>query len=82
MNAEDIEKDEVFNPISGDDLICEIVNMYPETVDFLGQIGMHCIGCASSQFENLRQACRVHGLNAALVTQELNKIVRGESEYA
>lgn len=82
MSIEDIEKEEVFNPISSDDLIGEIVNMYPETVDFLGQLGMHCISCSSAQFENLRQACRTHGLDTVLVTQELNKIVRGESEYA
>ena len=62
-------------PVSGDDLIGEIVSMYPETVDFLAEIGMHCIGCASSQFETLYEACRVHRLKASKVIRELNRII-------
>lgn len=67
--------DEYDGPVSGDDLIGEIVTLYPETVDFLAEIGMHCIGCASSQFETLREACYVHHLRAGQVIRELNRII-------
>ena len=43
-------------PIYQDDLIAEIVNLYPETVPYLASIGMHCIGCLSAQFETLQEA--------------------------
>ena len=67
--------DDYEGPVSGDDLIREIVSLYPETVDYLAECGMHCIGCASSQFETLYEACRVHHLRAAYVIRDLNRII-------
>ena len=64
-------------PVSGDDLIAELPNLYPETVDFLNSLGMHCIGCAASQYETVREACRVHGLHPGKVVRELNRIITG-----
>ncbi len=64
-------------PVSGDDLIGEIVNYYPETVEFLASVGMQCIGCSSANFETLREACRVHHLNPTKVKMELNRIITG-----
>lgn len=62
-------------PLSGDDLIAEIVNLYPETVEFLESAGMHCVGCTAAAGETLFEACRVHGLSGAKVLRELNRIL-------
>jgi hybrid cluster-associated redox disulfide protein len=67
-------------PIYQDDLIAEIVNLYPETVPYLASIGMHCIGCHSAQFETLQEACSVHGLKCWRVLDQLNAIVTGEDK--
>ena len=37
--------------ITGDMLVGEIVNEYPELIDTLLSAGMHCLGCPSSQME-------------------------------
>ena len=63
------------NYITADTLIGEIVNEYPETVDLLLSIGMHCLGCPASQAEALRDACAVHGLEAEPVVDALNAII-------
>ena len=34
--------------------------------------GMHCLGCAMSHFENLEEACAVHGIDADELCKELN----------
>ena len=62
-------------PVSGEDLIGEIANLYPETQDFLSSLGMHCFGCAAAGAETLAEACRVHGLNTFKVKRELNRII-------
>lgn len=62
-------------PLAGDDLMAEIVNLYPETVPFLQSVGMHCVGCATAAGETLFEACRAHGLSGAKVLRELNRIV-------
>lgn len=35
--------------------------------------GMGCLGCAAAHFENLEQACAVHGIDADKLAEELNK---------
>ncbi len=34
--------------------------------------GMGCLGCAAAHFENLEQACAVHGINADELEGKLN----------
>ncbi len=63
--------------IGKDDLIEEIISLYPETISFLEEIGMHCLTCPSKAQETLRMACRAHGLDVGKVAEELNHIVTG-----
>ena len=53
-------------------LIGEIVNQYPETIEILLGIGMHCLGCPASQMESLEDACAVHGFDVQPVVDALN----------
>lgn len=53
-------------------LIGEIVNQYPETIEILLGIGMHCLGCPASQMESLEDACAVHGFDVKPVVDALN----------
>ena len=65
--------------ITGETLIGEIVTQYPETVDILLSIGMHCLGCPASRAESLEEACMVHGIPAEEVVEKLNaRIAEGK----
>ena len=61
--------------VTGETLIGEIVTQYPEAVEVLLSIGMHCLGCASAQFETLREACHIHRLNTVKVLTEVNRLI-------
>lgn len=54
-------------------LVGEIVDRYPESVDILFSVGMHCLGCPASQAESLADACAVHGLDPRPVVEALNR---------
>lgn len=54
-------------------LVGEIVNQYPESIDILFGIGMHCLGCPASQAESLADACAVHELGPAPVVEAINQ---------
>ncbi len=56
-----------------DTLIGEILEKAPEKADILIEIGMHCLGCPSSQMETLEEACEVHGIDVNEVLEKLNK---------
>ena len=58
--------------VTRESLIGEIVNEYPEAIDVLFSIGMHCLGCPASQAESLEEACAVHGLDSEAVLAEIN----------
>ena len=53
-------------------LLGEILRTKPEAAEVLMQMGMHCLGCLSSQMESLADACMVHGLNADELLKKLN----------
>ena len=59
--------------VTRESLIREIVNEYPEAIDVLFSIGMHCLGCPASQAESLEEACAVHGFEPSAVVREINK---------
>jgi hybrid cluster-associated redox disulfide protein len=59
--------------VNGETLIGEIVSKYPESVEILLGIGMHCLGCPASQRESLAEACAVHGFNPQQVADAINR---------
>jgi hybrid cluster-associated redox disulfide protein len=59
--------------VNGKTLIGEIVKKYPESVEILLGIGMHCLGCPASQAESLEDACAVHGKEVQPVIDALNE---------
>lgn len=58
--------------VNGQTLIGEIVTQYPEAIEILLSIGMHCLGCPASRNESLEEACMVHGIPAEQVIDAIN----------
>ncbi len=59
--------------VNGKTLIGEIVTQYPEAIEILLSIGMHCLGCPASRNESLEEACMVHGIPAEQVIDAINE---------
>lgn len=59
--------------VNGITLIGEIVTQYPEAIEILLSIGMHCLGCPASRNESLEEACMVHGIPAEQVIDAINE---------
>ena len=51
--------------------IGELLQTVPEMADILTNIGMHCLGCPSSQRETLEQAAAVHGMHVDDLVDDL-----------
>ena len=43
--------------VTKETLIGDLLQMEPETAQFLIQMGMHCLGCPASRAESLEEAC-------------------------
>ena len=61
--------------VSGKTPISEIIAEYPEAVEVLMAIGMHCIGCFASSMESLEDACMVHELDAEQIVEAVNVVI-------
>ncbi len=58
--------------INKDMLIGDILRINADLASVLMDIGMHCLGCPSSQSETLAEACMVHGVNVDEIVVKLN----------
>lgn len=57
--------------LSKNTTIGELLRVYPDMAEILTGIGMHCLGCPSSQMETLEQAAEVHGMDADDLVEDL-----------
>ena len=58
--------------ISKDMIIADLVKIDQNIVPILMRAGMHCIGCPSAQGESLEEAAMVHGIDADVLTAQIN----------
>ena len=66
--------------VTGETLVGEVVSKYPEAIEILLSIGMHCLGCPASRAESLEDACAVHGIPAEQVIDAINEKISAIAE--
>ena len=66
--------------ITKDTILGDILDAAPETAPLFMEIGMHCLGCPSSQQESLANACFVHGLDPEIVTKAVNVAIEANKQ--
>jgi len=63
------------NEITGKMSIGDVVTKHPETAEVFFKHGMHCLGCAASQFENIQDGAEAHGIDTKKLVEDLNKTI-------
>ena len=58
--------------ITKDMNIMDILQIDEGLAPIFMEAGMGCLGCAAAHFENLEQACGVHGIDADALEAKLN----------
>ena len=56
-------------------MIGELLQIDEGVAPILLNIGMHCLGCPSSQMETIEQAAMVHGIDAETLVDEINNFL-------
>ena len=60
--------------VTKETMIGELLNMDVDaTAPILLSIGMHCLGCPSSQMETIEEAAMVHGVDPDELVRVLNE---------
>lgn len=61
--------------VTKETLIGEALEMSMDIAPILMGIGMHCLGCPSSQGESIADACMVHGVDADELVEKINAVL-------
>ena len=61
--------------VSKSTMIGELLMIDENVAPILLNIGMHCLGCPSSQAESLEEACMVHGIDCDDLVSKMNEIL-------
>ena len=66
-------KEEIYMAkVTKDTMIGELLNINADVAPILLEIGMHCLGCPSSQMETIAEAAMVHGIDADELVTRIN----------
>lgn len=55
--------------------IGDLLQIDADVAPILLGIGMHCLGCPSSQMESIEEAAMVHGIDADMLVDEINNFL-------
>ena len=58
--------------VTKDTMIGELLQIDANVAPLLLNIGMHCLGCPSSQMETIEEAAMVHGINPDELVTAIN----------
>lgn len=58
--------------VTKDTMIGELLQIDANVAPLLLNIGMHCLGCPSSQMETIGEAAMVHGIDADDLVKDIN----------
>ena len=61
--------------VTKDTMIGDLLQIDQNVAPLLLNIGMHCLGCPSSQMETIEEAAMVHGLDPDDLVFEINTFI-------
>lgn len=64
--------------VTKDTMIGELLRIDENVAPILLNIGMHCLGCPSSQMESIEEAAMVHGIDADMLVDEINNFLEAQ----
>ena len=61
--------------VTKDTMIGDLLQIDQNVAPLLLNIGMHCLGCPSSQMETIEEAAMVHGIDPDDLVVEINTFI-------
>lgn len=61
--------------VTKETMIGELLQIDANVAPLLLNIGMHCLGCPSSQMETIEEAAMVHGINPEELVNSINEFL-------
>ena len=66
--------------VTKETMIGELLQIDENVAPLLLNIGMHCLGCHSSQMETIAEAAMVHGIDPDSLVNEINDFLAKDAQ--
>lgn len=79
-----MKKAQIKGPVSADMNISDVVRDHPKVAEVFTEYGLHCIGCAISEFETIEQGAMGHGMDRETIDNlvgEINLAITKKPDY-
>lgn len=70
-----MKEENIMAQITKNTMIGELLMMDKDVSPILLEIGMHCLGCPSSQMETVGEAAMVHGMDPDALVERINNFL-------
>jgi len=67
------QKDGTFK-VTGDEIVQELVSIFPKAAGVMMSYGLHCVGCAASGMDTIVEGAKIHGMHEKDIEQMLKDI--------
>jgi iron-sulfur cluster assembly accessory protein len=61
--------------------INKILEIYPDSVEFMMEVGLHCFNCSANTLERLNEGMQAHGFTDEEIDKLVEDLNKGFSEY-
>lgn len=68
----------IMSVVNKSTMIGELLQIDENVAPILLNIGMHCLGCPSSQMETIEEAAMVHGIDPDMLVEEINSFLQAQ----
>ena len=65
--------------VTKDTMIGELLQIDENVAPMLLNIGMHCVGCPTSQIETIEEAAMVHGIDPDDLVNDINDFIEHDA---
>jgi hybrid cluster-associated redox disulfide protein len=70
-----LKKGEVIE-ITKNMIIGDVIKAYPETLEVMSGMGIHCVGCHGAAFETIAEGAFIHGIDADNLCKKINQKIK------
>lgn len=62
--------------VTKDMIIADVIKAYPESIEVIAAMGIHCVGCHGAAFESLAEGCFIHRIDPELLCKKINQKIK------
>ncbi len=74
MEKEQFKNEKGEYRVKGDEIIGDLIKVFPKAAPVMMSFGLHCVGCAANSYDTVRNGAKLHGMEDETIDQMISEI--------